>query len=52
MSIKNEDQMINSQHQNSRLKAMFKTVFDGIVTIDNKGVIESFNDSPEKFTGY
>ncbi|MBF0264739.1 MAG: PAS domain S-box protein [Gammaproteobacteria bacterium] len=35
-----------------RLSAIFKTVVDGIITIDDKGIIDSFNPSAEKLFGY
>ncbi|MBF0247052.1 MAG: PAS domain S-box protein, partial [Alphaproteobacteria bacterium] len=35
-----------------RFQSMFETVADGIITIDETGVIESFNPSAERLFGY
>lgn len=35
-----------------RLKAVFDTVLDGLITINNRGIIQSFNTSAEKIFGY
>src|SRR5450631_1198559 len=36
----------------TRLKAVFDTVVDGLVTIDSRAVIQSFNPSAERIFGY
>jgi diguanylate cyclase (GGDEF)-like protein/PAS domain S-box-containing protein len=36
----------------ARFKAMFETVVDGVITIDSKGIIETFNPSAERLFGY
>ena len=38
--------------QETRFQAMFETVADGIITIDDRGIIENFNPSAEKLFGY
>ena len=38
--------------QESRLRAVLDTVIDGIVTIDQKGMIETFNPAAERIFGY
>jgi len=38
--------------QESRLRAVLDTVVDGIVTIDQKGLIETFNPAAERIFGY
>tara|TARA_R110001606_G_scaffold384938_1_gene548140 strand:+ start:4694 stop:6208 length:1515 start_codon:yes stop_codon:yes gene_type:complete len=49
--IKTTDKKQNSIHS-SKLEAVLNTVIDGIVTINNKGVILSFNPSAERIFGY
>ncbi|MDU0352810.1 PAS domain-containing sensor histidine kinase [Paraglaciecola aquimarina] len=41
-----------SSIHSSKLEAVLNTVIDGIVTINNKGVILSFNPSAERIFGY
>lgn len=38
--------------QDSRMEAFLATVVDGIITINEKGVVESFNPSAERIFGY
>jgi len=38
--------------QKSRLQAVLDTVIDGIITIDDKGVVETFNPAAERLFGY
>jgi len=35
-----------------KLKAIFETAIDGIITIDEKGIVESFNSAAVKLFGY
>ncbi|WP_133469483.1 PAS domain-containing sensor histidine kinase [Paraglaciecola marina] len=43
---------INSKAHSSRLEAVLNTVIDGIITINNRGDIQSFNPSAERIFGY
>lgn len=38
--------------QNQRFQAMFDTVLDGVITIDDQGIIETFNPSAVRLFGY
>lgn len=38
--------------QDSRMEAFLATVVDGIITINEKGIVESFNPSAERIFGY
>ena len=40
------------EQQEIRLRAMFETVVDALITIDERGTIESFNDAAQKMFGY
>jgi two-component system sensor kinase FixL len=42
----------NKGDSESRLKAIFDTVLDGIITIDKKGTVESMNPAAAKLFGY
>ncbi|MEM7101646.1 MAG: PAS domain-containing sensor histidine kinase [Bacteroidota bacterium] len=45
-------QSMDSIEHTARLNAIFNTVIDGIITIDEKGVIESVNPAAAKIFGY
>lgn len=40
------------QHTATRLKAIFETVVDGIITIDERGIIESMNPAATRLFGW
>jgi len=40
------------ESQSERLRAILETVIDGIVTIDDTGIIKTFNPAAEKIFGY
>lgn len=40
------------QMREQRIQALFDTIVDGIVVIDSKGIIETFNPAAEKLFGY
>ncbi len=40
------------RHSEEKANTVLATVADGIITIDNKGLIESFNQAAEKIFGY
>ena len=40
------------QDREERLRAILETAVEGIITIDDRGIIESFNTSSEKIFGY
>jgi len=46
------EQTIDFQKSEARLKAVFETLTEGLITIDNKGNIEDFNPSAERIFGY
>lgn len=41
-----------AKEQAARLNAIMNTVIDGLVTIDEKGTIETFNEAAERIFGY
>src|SRR5262249_40645140 len=41
-----------SQDREARLRAILDTVLDGIITIDDHGLIDSFNPAAERLFGY
>jgi len=44
--------MPNTSNDNTHLQAILDTVLDGIITIDSKGLIQSFNAAAIKIFGY
>ncbi len=42
----------NIKSESSRLVAVMNTVLDGLITIDHKGTVQSFNRSAERIFGY
>ncbi|MBD1584177.1 PAS domain-containing hybrid sensor histidine kinase/response regulator [Pseudoalteromonas sp. S16_S37] len=48
--IAEQKSLLNDQV--ARIKAIIETVIDGIITIDEKGIIDSFNPAAEKIFGY
>lgn len=40
------------QESEARMRAMFETVVDAIITIDERGIIDRFNPAAEKLFGY
>lgn len=51
-SFNSSPSKINSKAHSSRLEAVLNTVIDGIITINNRGLIQSFNPSAERIFGY
>ncbi len=47
-----EDQAVGSREKERRINAILENAGDGIITIDAKGDIESFNSTAEKMFGY
>ncbi|WJG10287.1 PAS domain-containing sensor histidine kinase [Aliiglaciecola sp. LCG003] len=45
-------QQNSSDNYSSRLEAVLNTVIDGIITINSRGIIQSFNASAERIFGY
>lgn len=54
MSSKTEDKLRkeNTADYAARLEAVMNTVIDGIITINHRGIIQSFNPSAERIFGY
>ncbi|MCB1652178.1 MAG: PAS domain S-box protein [Alphaproteobacteria bacterium] len=50
--IKNKVPQENIADYAARLETVLKTVIDGIITIDSRGTIQSFNPSAERIFGY
>ncbi len=44
--------MVDSSTENTHLEAILNTVLDGIITIDNKGIVQSFNPAAVNIFGY
>ena len=45
-------QLNNHSEDAQKLEAIFETAIDGIITIDDKGIVESFNSAAVKLFGY
>jgi PAS domain S-box-containing protein len=51
--ITERNHAVRAQHENeARLAAILDNVLDGIITINEQGIVESFNKSAEKIFGY
>lgn len=50
--MKSENQPVNSFDHESRLRAIIDTAIDGIITIDQKGIIETVNPAAAKIFGF
>ncbi len=51
--IKQAEQKLDLSHRSSaRMRAVVETAVDGIITINSKGIIESFNSAAEKMFSY
>jgi two-component system, LuxR family, sensor kinase FixL len=47
-----EEALRQSREETARLKAVMDTVLDGLITIDQTGMIETFNPAAERIFGY
>lgn len=52
LELRIAEQTVDIQKSEARLKAVFETLTEGLITIDNKGNIEDFNPSAERLFGY
>ncbi len=50
--IHNSDSKKDHSGESSRLKAIIETAIDGIITIDDKGIIDTINPAAAKMFGY
>ncbi|TDF36342.1 PAS domain S-box protein [Alteromonadaceae bacterium M269] len=50
--LKLEEEVIKAAEQKVRLESIVNTVGTAIITISNKGIIESFNESAQRIFGY
>ena len=52
MATELDENLKELTHQHQQTKAILDNVIDGIITIDNRGIIQSFNRSAEKISGH
>ena len=52
IGLRNRQLLIQTRLNESRQRAIFETAVDGIVTIDAKGLVQSFNSAAERMLGW
>lgn len=52
MDEDNRSEKPRERRQDSRLEAILGTIVEGIITIDEKGIVQTFNAAAEKIFGY